>query len=87
MKISKLLIANRGEISIRIAKTAKKLGIKTVSVFTPLDIQALHPTKTDQSIQISNYLDFNEIIDVSKLFSEYGKFGFWFKSCTFISVA
>lgn len=40
--IDKILIANRGEIAIRIMKTAKKLGIKTVSIFSEIDRNAMH---------------------------------------------
>jgi acetyl/propionyl-CoA carboxylase alpha subunit len=40
--IQKILIANRGEIACRVIKTAKSLGIKTVSVFSDADKNALH---------------------------------------------
>ena len=63
---NRLLIANRGEIAIRIAHTAKKMGIETVSVFTPPDLNALHPTKTDLTFQIDNYLDYKNIIQIAK---------------------
>lgn len=41
-KIDKVLIANRGEIACRVIKTARKLGIKTVSVFSKADSNAMH---------------------------------------------
>ena len=63
---NRLLIANRGEIAIRIAHTAKKMGIETVSVFTLPDLNALHPTKTDLTFQIDNYLDYKNIIQIAK---------------------
>ena len=40
--INKLLIANRGEIACRIIKTARRLGIKTVAVYSDADIHAEH---------------------------------------------
>ena len=39
---NKILIANRGEIACRVIKTARKMGIKTVAVFSDADRQALH---------------------------------------------
>lgn len=41
-QISKVLIANRGEIACRVMRTAKKLGIRTVAVFSDADKHAMH---------------------------------------------
>ena len=41
-RISKILIANRGEIACRVIKTASRLGIETVSVYSEVDKHALH---------------------------------------------
>lgn len=38
----KILVANRGEIALRVIRTAKKLGIRTVSIFSDVDRHALH---------------------------------------------
>jgi len=43
----KLLIANRGEIAIRVAKTAHRLGVKTVGVYSEADTFAQHPKMMD----------------------------------------
>ena len=51
-KITKLLIANRGEIAIRVMKTAKKMGIKTVAVFSEADRNALHVKCADEAVCI-----------------------------------
>jgi len=48
----KILIANRGEIACRIINTAKRMGIKTVAVFSEIDSQALHVQKADESVYI-----------------------------------
>ena len=45
----KILIANRGEIAIRVMKTAKKLGIKTVAVYSDVDRHAEHVAFSDES--------------------------------------
>ncbi len=42
MKIANVLIANRGEISIRIARACAELGLRSVAVFSPDDAQSLH---------------------------------------------
>lgn len=49
---SKLLVANRGEIACRIIKTAKKMGIKTVAVYSDLDANALHVQLADEAVYL-----------------------------------
>ena len=69
MGISKLLVANRGEIAIRVFRAAVELGIETVAVYTWEDRQSLHRLKADESYQIGTegrplqpYLDIDQII-------------------------
>ena len=70
--IRKILIANRGEIAVRIMKTAKKLGIKTVAVYSEIDIDSLHVKFADESYCIGNselsetYLNIDKIIESAK---------------------
>jgi len=71
-KINKLLVANRGEIAIRVMKTAKKMGIKTVAVFSTADRNALHVKYADEAVCIGeaassqSYLRGDKIIEVCK---------------------
>ena len=73
MPIRKLLVANRGEIAIRVLRAATELLIKTVAIYTYEDRYSLHRYKADESYQIGRnedplkpYLDIEEIIRVAK---------------------
>ena len=73
-EIQKLLVANRGEIAIRILRAANELNIETVSVFTHEDRFSPHRYKADEAYQIGAddeplkpYLDIEAIIEVAKL--------------------
>ena len=48
----KILIANRGEIACRVIKTAKKMGIETVAVYSDADARALHVRMADEAFRI-----------------------------------
>ena len=50
--IKKILIANRGEIACRVIKTARKMGIKTVAIYSDADKNALHVSMADEAVHI-----------------------------------
>ena len=52
-QFSKILIANRGEIAVRIARAAADLGIQTLSIYSEDDNNSLHIKKTDESAPVS----------------------------------
>ncbi|XP_010259113.1 PREDICTED: methylcrotonoyl-CoA carboxylase subunit alpha, mitochondrial [Nelumbo nucifera] len=69
--IEKILIANRGEIACRIMKTAKRLGIRTVAVYSDADKESLHVKSADEAIRIGppparlSYLNASAIIEAA----------------------
>ncbi len=69
----KVLIANRGEIAVRIIRACKELGIKTVAVYSQADIHSLHVKLADESVCIGpassalSYLNINAIISAAEL--------------------
>src|SRR5262245_39714191 len=68
----KILVANRGEIALRIMRTAKRLGYGTVAVYSDADRDALHVREADQAVRIGealpaqSYLRIDAIIEVAK---------------------
>src|SRR6516225_3558270 len=68
----RILIANRGEIACRIIKTARRMGIATVAVYSDADRDALHVEMADEAIAIGpppaaqSYLDIEKIIAAAK---------------------
>ena len=68
---SKILIANRGEIAVRIARSARNMGIQTVAVYSEADKDALHVSAADEAYHIGgatpleSYLNGGRIIDVA----------------------
>jgi acetyl/propionyl-CoA carboxylase alpha subunit len=64
--IRKVLIANRGEIALRISCTLREMGIQTVAVFTEPDEHALHVQSAHEAREISSYLDASEIVRTAK---------------------
>jgi acetyl-CoA carboxylase, biotin carboxylase subunit len=70
--IKKLLVANRGEIAVRIFRGARELGIKTVAVYSDADRHALHVRDADEAVHIgapepsASYLDIEKILGAAR---------------------
>ena len=68
----KILVANRGEIALRVMRTARELGIKTVAIHSPQDAKAPHVRFADESYQLgnessaSNYLNIPAIVELAQ---------------------
>ncbi|HEX5307601.1 MAG TPA: biotin carboxylase N-terminal domain-containing protein, partial [Solirubrobacteraceae bacterium] len=69
---SKVLIANRGEIAVRIARALEEMGIASVAVYSELDRDALHVARADEAYNLGdgpaaeNYLNVEKILDAAK---------------------
>ncbi|HUN02649.1 MAG TPA: acetyl-CoA carboxylase biotin carboxylase subunit [Niabella sp.] len=82
--INKILIANRGEIALRIIRTCKEMGIKTVAVYSTADSESLHvkfadeavcigkPASTDSYLNIPNIMSAIEITNADAVHPGYG---------------
>ncbi|MCA1969524.1 MAG: acetyl/propionyl/methylcrotonyl-CoA carboxylase subunit alpha [Rhizobium sp.] len=73
--IKKLLIANRGEIACRVIKTAKKMGIKTVAVYSDADRDALHVKMADEAVHIGPAPSNQSYIVIEKILEAIAKTG------------
>lgn len=73
MKFEKILVANRGEIAIRIIRAAKELNLKTVAIYSEADADALHTRLADEAVCIGpppardSYLNITRIISAAEI--------------------
>jgi pyruvate carboxylase subunit A len=70
-KFNKILIANRGEIAVRIMRSAQELGIKVVAIYEETDKDAFHIMRADEAVCVGSgprkdYLDIGKIIEVAR---------------------
>ena len=71
-RFNKVLVANRGEIAVRVLRGARRLGYGTVAVYSDADANALHVLEADEAVRLGpppvgeSYLDMDRIIDAAK---------------------
>ncbi|MGH8689480.1 MAG: biotin carboxylase N-terminal domain-containing protein, partial [Burkholderiales bacterium] len=63
---AKILIANRGEIACRVARTARRLGIRSVAVYSDADRDALHVKRAGEARRIESYLDIEAVLAAAR---------------------
>ncbi|HAV78604.1 MAG TPA: acetyl-CoA carboxylase biotin carboxylase subunit [Anaerolineae bacterium] len=84
----KILIANRGEIAVRVMRACKELGIKTVAVYSDADQDSQHKQFADEAIQIESYLHADVLIQAalsSKADAIHPGYGFLSENASFAS--
>jgi propionyl-CoA carboxylase alpha chain len=72
---NKILIANRGEIAVRIMRTAKKMGIKTVAIYSEADTNALHVKEADEAVYIGPSPSIKSYLNIDSIMNAIGATG------------
>jgi 3-methylcrotonyl-CoA carboxylase alpha subunit/acetyl-CoA/propionyl-CoA carboxylase biotin carboxyl carrier protein len=62
MAIETLLIANRGEIALRVIRTARRMGVRTVAIYAAADSAAPHVRAADDAVPVTSYLDIDAVV-------------------------
>jgi urea carboxylase len=70
-KLKTLLVANRGEIAVRIIRTAKALKLRTIAIYTEADAASAHVAAADEAVLLTGpdskaYLDAEQIVEIAK---------------------
>jgi 3-methylcrotonyl-CoA carboxylase alpha subunit/acetyl-CoA/propionyl-CoA carboxylase biotin carboxyl carrier protein len=60
--IRTVLVANRGEIALRVFRTCRRLGIRTVAIYTDVDAEAPHVAAADEAVHVASYLDIDAVV-------------------------
>ncbi len=60
--IRTVIVANRGEIALRVFRTCARLGVATVAIFTDLDVEAPHVKAADHALRVESYLDIDAVV-------------------------
>ncbi len=62
-----ILIANRGEIAVRVARTCREMGLRSVAVYTSVDAASLHRDVCDVAVPVASYLDADALLAAARL--------------------
>jgi 3-methylcrotonyl-CoA carboxylase alpha subunit/acetyl-CoA/propionyl-CoA carboxylase biotin carboxyl carrier protein len=66
MTVHTVLIANRGEIALRVMRGCRKLGLRSVAIHTDLDIAAPHVREADDAVRVESYLDVDAVVAAAR---------------------
>ena len=66
MHLTTVLIANRGEIALRVIRACRARGLRTVALFTDLDTGALHVREADDAVRVPGYLDVDAVVAAAR---------------------
>ena len=64
--VEKILVANRGEIAVRVLRGIREAGLRSVAVFTEIDRRALHLAHADEAYRVDSYLNPESILAVAR---------------------
>ncbi len=60
--LESVLVANRGEIALRVMRTCREHGVRTIAIYTDLDIDAPHVRAADDAVRVTSYLDIESVV-------------------------
>src|SRR5580765_7762954 len=63
--IRTVLVANRGEIALRVFRTCERLEVRTVAIYTDIDAAAPHVTAADEAVRVNGYLDIDAVVSAA----------------------
>ena len=66
LMVKKILVANRGEIAVRVLRAVREAGMRTVAVFTEIDRRSLHLAHADEAYPVDSYLNPESILDAAR---------------------
>jgi acetyl-CoA/propionyl-CoA carboxylase biotin carboxyl carrier protein len=61
-----VLIANRGEIALRVIRSCRSVGLRSVAIYTDLDREAAHVREADDAVRVGSYLDVDEVVAAAR---------------------
>jgi acetyl-CoA/propionyl-CoA carboxylase biotin carboxyl carrier protein len=66
MTIDTVLVANRGEIALRVMRACRETGRRSVAIYTDLDRDALHVRAADEAVRVASYLDIDAVVEAAR---------------------
>ena len=67
--LARVLIANRGEIAVRVQRTLRRMGVEGIAVYSDADADAVHVRAADRAVRVESYLDIEEVVAAARAVS------------------